>query len=395
MLERRGAVTEEYLKELALNSDIQGWLGNVVPTSQNTYLKNMGYFLKCVRMNPTQLLELKHNQNPWFYPAEKLLEAWRDLAKKQKLPRSVIFVVVITVKSYFSNSRTPLVKVKYVYKPKIKEAPSIDELRMFREGFTFHGKLYFDFFLSVPVRDGQFQICPSCGEDFFPKWQNILTFPKIEPYSPFVIKPEKGHESENYRKDLRHVCYLTPTLAMELNMMRDMAERALRRPLRREEYIFTHQYTRCKVGPCAVPGVQYVSPVVRHTIYELFRTAGRNGFYMKPQDVRAYTGTVLGNCHINERLVDLYLGHDCGYKLSYVMSMIPTWQETFKKAKVLETLDFAYFGQKQERELNSEEIALVRLLLDRFREGSLSLSGEEIAFFRKLHDKFRRGELNL
>jgi hypothetical protein len=376
VLKREGTVTRAYMKQLALNSDIKSWLGNVVATSQNTYLRYIGYFLKCVRMNPTQLLDLKLGQKPEarFYPAEKLLEAWRDMAKEQKLPRSVISIVVTTVKSYFSNSRTPLVKVKYVYKPKLKDAPPIDQLMRFREGFTFHGKLYFDFFLSVPVRDGQFQICPSCGEDFFPRWQNITTFPKIEPYSPFVIKPQKGHESDNYREDLRQVCFLTPTLAMELNMMRDIEERVLGRPLRREEYIFTHQYSSSKVGPWGVPGIQYVSPVVRHTIYQLFRTAGnRSGFYMKPQDVRAYTSSILGSCGINQRLCELYLGHDCGYKLSYVMNMIPTWQETFKKAKALETLDFAAFRQKQEKELTNEEIALIRKLLDKFGKGELNL----------------------
>lgn len=364
------------MKKLALNSDIKGWLGNVVATSQNIYKRNIGYFLKCVQLNPTELLDLKlsQNQNLRFYPAEKLLEAWRDMAKEQKMPRSVISSVVTTVKSYFSNSRTPLVKVKYTYKPKIKEAPSVDQLTMFREGFTFHSKLYFDFFLSVPVRDGQFQICPTCGEDFFPKWQNILTFPKIERYSPFVIKPEKGHESEYYREDLRQVSFLTHTLAMELNMIRNIEEKVLKRPLRKEEYIFTHQYTRSKVGPWGVPGIQYVSPVVRHTIYQLFRTAaGRSGFYMKPHDMRAYTSSILGSCGINERLCDLYLGHDCGYKLSYVMQMVPIWQETFRKAQALETLDFAAFRQKQEKELTNEEIALARKLLDKFRKGELNL----------------------
>ncbi len=121
-LERQGAVTEEDLKQLALNPDIKSWLGNVVASSQKTYLIYIGYFLKCVRMNPTQLLDLTLGQKPElrFYPAEKLLEVWRDLAKEQKLPRSVISIVVTTVKSYFSNSRTPLVKVKYVYKPKLQ-----------------------------------------------------------------------------------------------------------------------------------------------------------------------------------------------------------------------------------------------------------------------------------
>ncbi len=98
-------------------------------------------------MNPTELLDLKLSLNPnlRFYPAEKLLEAWRDMAKEQKLQRSVINAVITTVKSYFSNSRTPLVKVKFVYKPKIKEAPTLDQLMKLREGFPFHSKFYFDF----------------------------------------------------------------------------------------------------------------------------------------------------------------------------------------------------------------------------------------------------------
>jgi len=90
---------------------------------------------------------------------------------------------------------------------------------------------------------------------------------------------------------------------------------------------------------------------------------------MKPQDVRAYTSSILGSCNINQRLCELYLGHDCGYKLSYVMQMIPTWQATFRKAKALETLDFAAFRQKQEKELTSEEIRDLRALLDMHKEG--------------------------
>jgi uncharacterized protein YeaO (DUF488 family) len=53
------------------------------------------------------------------------------------------------------------------------------------------------------------------------------------------------------------------------------------------------------------------------------------------------------------------------------MQMIPNWQEMFRKAKALETLDFVAFRQKQEKELTSEEIADIRYLLDMYRKGRL------------------------
>jgi len=41
------------------------------------------------------------------------------------------------------------------YKPKPKESLSRSDLKKFREGFSWHGKIVFDFLSSVPIQIGQ------------------------------------------------------------------------------------------------------------------------------------------------------------------------------------------------------------------------------------------------
>jgi hypothetical protein len=230
-------VTQEELMKLRKNPDAALWLNKIGFVTRRNYEGQLIHFLKCVHIdNPSHLLDLKMDENPRrrFFPAERLAETWAALAS-QKIPdqepltESVIKNTLDAVRSFFKHNKVPLIQVNYAYKPKPKDTFDEEQLRQFRESFTFYGKIIFDFLLSVPLRDGQFQICPNCGRDFNPRWQHILTYPKIEPYSPFVIRPAKGHENKNYSSGLMQVSFLTPTAAFQLNLYREIKEKALDR----------------------------------------------------------------------------------------------------------------------------------------------------------------------
>jgi len=192
----------------------------------------------------------------------------------------------------------------------------------------------FDFELSVPLRDGQFQICPHCGQDFYPRWCNITTFPKIDPYSPFVIKTHKGHEKKRRRRiSQMAVCYLTPSASDGLNTLRSFKEAALGRRLKPDEYIFTHTGNNGQ-------GVLHVTPIGTMDVIGLYKHAEqKTGEHITVHLGRTWVNTILSSRGIDQVLRDLYLGHEVGYQMGYIMQMIPTWQKTFRRAKALEALD--------------------------------------------------------
>jgi hypothetical protein len=370
ILDAKGLVTAADKAYWSQNLDVSLWLNTVISSTGNVYLTNLLYYSKCVTLSPPALLDLKMSKDPEtrYFPAEQLMENWIRLAKQKKLLPSKIFGIVNATNSFYSHSRVPLIEISYVYKPKPKPPLDKNFLRTFREGFNFYSKVLFDFIVSVPVRDGQFLRCKYCGEEFFPRWRHIETFPKIEPFSAFVIKPEKGHESEKYREDIRQICFLTKTAAAELNALRDLKEAMLQRTLGPDEYIFTHQMDQA--------GITHVTPIARDDIGTIFRTNVRKtGVHIWPHLIRTWTNTTLASKGIDQQIRWIYLGHQRNYELSYMTQMIPQWRQTFQEKKALEALEEVSTPVQSTPEtprpelppLSNEEHELLRGLLRRFK----------------------------
>jgi hypothetical protein len=335
ILDLTSVVSAEAKETLQKNSDVALWLSKVGFQTRPGYVRLLAYFLKCVNLtDPTELLDLKGHEDvkQRFFPAEKLVEVWMARAREKGLSNAKIKRALDTVRSFYKHSRIPLVQVKFTYKPRPKNSISDEELRAFREGFNWYGKILFDFLLSVPLRDGQFQKCPNCHEEFFPRWRDIQTYPDIKAYSTFIIKPQKGHENEQYSTSLRQVCFLTESAAVALRGYRDYKEKMLGRQLRPEEYIFTHQKNHL--------GARHVAPVTKMTIITFFQhAAARSGVKISPHMVRTWVNSVLASRGIDKQLRDMYLGHSCTYEEGYVMQLLPKLQQSFRQARAMEHLD--------------------------------------------------------
>jgi len=333
----KGSATKEDIEYVGKMREVALWLKQVGFSSREEYLKSLIYYTKCSNLNPAALLDLKLSEDPkrGYYPAEELLQSWIDLAEETKcVTSSRIWNEVNAVRSFYMHSRVPLQPVDYVYVPKEKDVFDENNLKKFREGFDFYGKVLFDFILSVPLRDGQFQICRHCGQDFYPRWRNITTYPKIEPYSPFVIKTQKGHEKKTRRRiSQMQVCYLTPSAVDGLNTLRSIKEAALGRRLRPDEYIFTHTGNNGQ-------GVLHITPIGTMNVIGTFKHAEqKTGEHITVHRARDWVYSVLACQGIEQVLRDLYLGHETNYQMGYLMQLITKWQKTFRKAKALEALD--------------------------------------------------------
>lgn len=328
-------VSKEVLEKVGKHPEVSRWLETVGFKTRPAYLVALCYYLECVGIeDPGALLDLKGMEDVRrrYFPAEQLAETWHSQAKKHGLTPAQVKKVLDAVRSFYKKNRVALVGVECAYKPRQKAEFTEDDLKALRECFNWVGKILFDFLLSVPVRDGQFQRCKNCGEEFFPRWRNITTFPSIEPYSPFVIKPEKGHESDQYAAGLTQVCFLTSTAAKSLSTYRDIKERALGRKLGPDEYIFTHQ--KSHLGP------RHVAPIGQPTVESFFQTAGvRSGRALSPHKLRTWVNSILISRGIDKTLRDIYLGHSVSYEMGYAMQMVPKWQQTFREAKAMEHLD--------------------------------------------------------
>jgi hypothetical protein len=331
--------SNEFKATVQLNSDVRSWLGKVGFKTKPRYVVALCYFMRCVSVDdPSWLLNLKGFDDPRkrFYPAEQLLEYWLLLAKEKKLEAYKIKNVMDAVRSFYKRNRVRLIDVSYAYKPREKPSINREDLLRFRESMTWWGRIVLDFMVSVPVRDGQFQVCPNCGRDFHPKWQHILTYPRIEEYAPFVIAPEKGHESNNYPSALRQVCFLTKTVSDQLNSYRAYKERMLGRQLKPTEYIFTYsQHSRI--------GEFCVSPIKKDAVKMLFyNTQPKAGIRIYPHLIRSYVNSVLSAQGIDKMVRDIYLGHLQRIQIQdegYILQMIPLWQQRFRETHALEALD--------------------------------------------------------
>lgn len=331
--------SKEFKAKVQLNSDVRTWLGKVGFKTKPRYVMALSYFMRCVGTDdPSWLLNLKGFDDPKkrFYPAEQLLEYWLLLAKEKHLEPYKIKSVMDAVRSFYKKNRARLIDVAYTYKPKEKPSITREDLLRFRESMTWWGRIVLDFLVSVPLRDGQFQTCPNCNRDFHPRWQHILTYPSITEYSPFVIAPEKGHESSNYPSALRQVCFLTKSCADQLNSYRAYKERILGRQLKPLEYIFTFsQHSRF--------GEYCVSPVRKDAVKMLFyNTQPKAGIRIYPHLIRSYVNSVLSAQGIDKMVRDIYLGHLQRIQIEdegYILQMIPLWQQRFRETHALEALD--------------------------------------------------------
>jgi hypothetical protein len=368
ILEYAGSIKKTDIQQLSLNSDVTLWLEGHSWLTRDHYIRVLGYYCKCVGLGPSQLLDLKLSEDPKrrFYPAEILLETWIKMAKERQVTPSYIANVQNTVMSFYSLSRVRLKKVRtFVYKPNPKPNATIERVLKFRTGMNFYGQILNDFLISVPLRSGQFTQCKNCGQIFFPRWSNIETFPKIEPYSAFIIKPEKGHESERYANELAQVCYLTKSAAAGLNRLRDLKEEMLERPLRADEFIFTHQIN--------LSGITHVTPITREGIRVINTTARKKtGEYINQHLYRSLANAILASRGIEKQLRDMYLGHTCSYDMNYILQLLPQWKKIFRDTGALEALDIVAQQKTPEtpssnfeflKELSSEDLLFLREIL--------------------------------
>lgn len=389
-----GPVTDEEKRALEANVDVAVWLGKVGYSTRPGYVRSLSYFLACVGIqSPSELLDLKCQEDTKhrLFPAEQLVEAWIGLARQNRMSPAGVKKTVDAVRSFFKHNRVPLVQVRCGYKPRLKQALNDDEIRRFRGGFNWYGSILFDFLLSVPLRDGQFQKCPNCGQEFFPRWRDIQGYPKIEAYSAFAIRPQKGHENENYKQGLMQVCFLTGSAAKALNLYRQHKEAALARPLQPDEYIFTHQKSH--------RGPRHIAPVSKENIVFFFQEAQkRTGVHLSPHFLRTYANSVLASRRIDKQIRDIYLGHSCAYEMGYVMQMIPKWRQDFKEVKAMEHLDLAgsvltaYEVDERLTQIEEQRQELARLRKDVF--GRDVTEGDAQTMLMLL-EKFKQGKVKI
>jgi hypothetical protein len=394
ILDVESLVTEDYKKVVRNNPDVSVWLDKVCYSTRPGYVTSLCHFLKCVNLeDPGRLLDLKGHDDPRqrFFPAERLAEVWMSKARQQGLSNAMIKRTMDAVRSFFKSNRIPLIEVKCSYKPRPKGDLTDEDLRAFREGFNWYGKILFDFMLSVPVRDGQFQRCENCGQDFFPRWENVKTFPIIEAYSPFTIRTQKGHESDEYPDGLTQVCFLTETAARALNNYKDLKERFLDRKLKPSEYIFTHQ--KGHMGP------RHVAPIGTSTIISFFQQASaRTGKKIMPHRFRAWVNTILAARGIDKQVRDVYLGHTCSYEQGYIMQMIPKWQQTFREAKAMEHLDImGAIVPPQDLEAKLLQIESLQKEIDRLKTqvNATKMSDEDFETMIDLLQMIREGRIKI
>jgi site-specific recombinase XerD len=379
------------------SADVMVWLGKVGYQTRRNYLRALCCFMESVNIRePALLLDLKSHENSKkrFFPAERLIETWQGKAHQAHVSAAAEKKTLDAVRSFFKYNRVPLLQIKCSYRPKPKQEVTDEELRSFRESLGPLNTILFDFLTSVPLRDGQFQTCPNCHRPFYPRWQNVESYPMIEPYSQFTIAPEKGHENDLFPEGLKQVCFLTDTAAKGLNTLRTIKEKQLGRRLQPSEYIFTHSRN--------MPGCQkHVTPIGKINVQTIFwRAACNTGIHVYPHLLRAWVNTRLSTCGIDKQLRDIYLGHTSiqNSEEGYIMQMRQKWRESLKKAHAIESLDLVKGiinpAELQDKLVRIDEQAREIQRLRNEIEAS-KLTKEELAMLHLMAEKMRQGKIQL
>lgn len=371
-------ISSEQREKVRNNYDVELWLNDLSEKTQTGYMTYFCYFLNSVNIeDPSELLNFKkyEDRSERFFPAEDLVEVWKKKAKDKGLKQWRIKRVIDSVRSFFKYRRVPLINISVSYKPQEKKPLSEEDLRKFRRGMNFISRTIFDFLISVPLRSGQFKICNTCGQEFYPRWRHIDTYPEIKKGSAFIIRPEKGHSSENYSSNLRQCCFLTQTCANSLNEYRDLKERELERKLRPDEPIFTHSKSTV--------GIRHVSPMQTQAVEVRFkRNSKRTNVKIYPHLLRSWVNSRLAACGIDKLVRDIYLGHSTSYEQNYIMQLKDTWRQKFLDSGALDSLDpFAGSDRERIKEMQSEIAEMkekVKRSQEMFKRMTSAILGSEV-----------------
>ena len=68
----RISASKEEMDRTALNPDVSAWLDKIGFTTREEYLRRLCFFLNCVVLSPSDLLDLKLSEDPKrrYFPAE-------------------------------------------------------------------------------------------------------------------------------------------------------------------------------------------------------------------------------------------------------------------------------------------------------------------------------------
>jgi hypothetical protein len=356
--------SREILEEFQKQKYVLEFLSNInsLATKRN-YSIHLIKFCNNVHLTPSDLITLasQEDRKSLSFPMTNIVNSWRDKAKENHVSTGIRRNTLTALESFFKWNNVPIGEIKKpTYSPeRIRKEPSIENLKRFRDSLgNLRNIALFDFLCCVPVRDGQFQECDcgDCKKDWSPKWEDIQTFPKIDPFSNVIIPCKKGHTNESY-KGAKHISFLTESASNSLNLYREYREKTEKRAMRANESIFVEWREREEEGER--------KPISQAEVLRIFKQASINsGFSLNPHEMRNFVKSMLERHNVPSAWSNMVIGHKVSnleeaYSTHSIETMFEGTQESTGLKTALAYLDIGN-GNTRRSFAQGEQLAILQ-----------------------------------
>jgi len=342
-LEKLGRTIKRHeIEAIQQYPEVKRWLRKIEsPQSRSEYIKHITRYCESVGKNPTELIELKKNSKN--HDAEDLLDEFIDEAEKINYSNSMIYSIVIAMKSFFKWNYEDLSRGAGVYtklKKKSYRTPDKDTLRKFLKGASLRDTALINFMAASGISVGSI---PNL------KWKHVNL---NEDIPHIALKPEeiKGKGKGKYAKVEQHT-FLTPYAKEALISYKSWMERKQQKELTSEDYIFTNvdsPYERLGLS-----GLRAL----------FFRRSMNAGITFSPHDLRRFCQTMLETARLQPNWIKKILRHKIsGEENPYSQPKIQALRDAYKTA-------LPYLDLSEKPQLSEEQI--LEKLTERFEKNRI------------------------
>jgi integrase len=328
-------ITKEELEPFAQqHSEVKRWLRKVEsPITKDRYTRSIIRYCEATEKTPYELIELKKNSKD--HDAEDLLDEFVEDAQKANYPNSMIWDMVIAVKSFYKWNYADLSrgagKITLI-KVRAYRTPDKETLLKFLEGAQIRDKALVSLIACTGISEGSI---PQLTWNHI--WIELVEKNVDIPHIGLTSMEIKGKGKGKYEGVQQHT-FLTPYARKTLLAYKEWRERKEGKQLTPESYMFvsvTKPFKKLTLG----------------NVNRIFKQRSKDtGIKFSPHDLRRFVQTALETGRLQPNWIKKILRHKVsGEENPYSQPKIEALRDAYKTALLY--LDLSERPQLDEMEM--------------------------------------------
>jgi site-specific recombinase XerD len=321
------------------HAETKRWLRKIESAvTKDRYTRSIIRYCEATKKNPRQLIELKKNSKD--HDAEDLLDEFVETAQKANYPNSMIWDIVIAVKSFYKWNYADLSrgagKITLV-KVRPYRTPDRETLLKFLEGAHIRDKAVITFIASTAISEGSM---PQLKWSHV--WSELIEKDVDVPHIALMSVEIKGKGKGKYEGIQQHT-FLTPYAKKTLLAYKEWRERKEDKPITPEDYLFvsiTQPFKKLSIG----------------NVTRIFTQRSKDaGIKFSPHDLRRFVQTGLETARLQPNWIKKILRHKVsGEENPYSQPKVEALRDGYRTA--LPYLDLSEKPALNELELRKRQM---------------------------------------